>query len=80
MKIQNRELRLTRQELFEMIDRDNPDKSDFLKENILNIIRSYKNYSIKQYQWILSKIIFIVNHNNKYRNFRKKFKNFCIED
>jgi hypothetical protein len=80
MKIQNRELWLTRQELFEMIDNDNPDKSDFLKDNILNIIRKYKNYSIKQYQWILSKITFIVNHNNKYRNLRKKFNNFCIED
>ena len=73
MKIQNRKLCLTRQELFEMIDKDNPDKSDFLKENILNIIRKYQNFSIKQYQWILAKVIFIINHNNKYRNFRKKF-------
>jgi hypothetical protein len=80
MKIKNKELCLTRQELFEMIDNDNPDKSDFLKDNILNIIRKYKNFSIKQYQWILSKVTFIVNHNNKYRNFRKKFNNFCIEE
>jgi hypothetical protein len=81
MKIQNRSLLLSREELVNLIQNENPDKSN---ENnpftlaLINIVRRQVNFSDKQHKWVLSKITYIINHNKKYINFRKKFKNFCI--
>jgi len=81
MKIKNLELVLTRYELINLIENENPDKnSDWSKEKLLYIICNFENFSVKQYEWILSKVKYIINHNNKYKNFRKKFNHFDLED
>ena len=79
MILENLNLELTKDELISMIKDDNPDSTDWSKEILLNIINSYRNFSVKQYDWILSKIKYIVNHNDKYKSYKKKIKNFSIE-
>jgi hypothetical protein len=80
MTIKKMELHLTKDELYKMIDEDNPDKKDIFKGKILYIIKYFEYFSVKQYKWILSKIIFIPNHNKKYKNIRKKFIDFEIDE
>jgi hypothetical protein len=83
MKIQNRDLVVSRQELVDLIQNDNPDKSyenNFFTYTLLSIVRYQVNFSDKQYKWILSKVTYIINHNKKYINFRKKFNDFIIEE
>jgi hypothetical protein len=82
MKIQKRELVLSREELVDLIQNENPDKSNennFFANTLLNIVKNRINYSDKQYNWILSKVTYIINHNKKYINFRKKFKDFVVD-
>jgi hypothetical protein len=82
MRIENRNLVLTRKELIDLIQNENPDKSSensFFTITLVNIITFNINFSDKQYDWILSKITYIINHNKKYINFRKKFKYFIID-
>jgi hypothetical protein len=78
MTIKNMTLRLTRDELREIIE-NNPDKNDVFKDKVLNIINIFHSFSVKQYEWILSKIIYITNHNKKYKSIKKKFLNFELE-
>jgi hypothetical protein len=82
MKIQNRDLVLSREELVDLIQNENPDKSkenNFFTDTLLSIVKYQVNYSDKQYKWILSKVKYIINHNKKYINFRKKFKDFILD-
>jgi hypothetical protein len=82
MKIQNRNLILTRKELIDLIQNENPDKSSensFFTVTLLSIVMSQINFSDKQYNWIISKVTYIINHNKKYINFRKKFKDFIVD-
>ena len=76
MRIDNMELILTRTELYDLIKNDNPDTSDWSKDILLKIISRNFNLSVKQYEWINSKVKYIINHNDKYKIFRKKFKSF----
>ena len=76
MRIDNMELILTRTELYDLIKNDNPDTSDWSKDILLKIISRNFNFSVKQYEWINSKVKYIINHNDKYKIFRKKFKSF----
>jgi hypothetical protein len=71
-------LKLTRNELIEIIE-NNPDKKDVFKNTILSIINNFPLFSVKQYQWILSKVVYITNHNPKYKNIKKKFISFELE-
>jgi hypothetical protein len=80
MKIQNMSLILTRTELYDLIKNDNTDTSDWSRDTLLRIITRYDNFSVKQYEWINSKVKYIINHNDKYKNFRKKFKSFELSD
>jgi hypothetical protein len=80
MKIENKRLFLTQEELKEII-RNNPDKSDENNriENILiSIIDRKRVSSNKIYNWILSKIKYVTNVNRSYKDIRKKFNDFCI--
>jgi hypothetical protein len=82
MKIENRNLVLTRKELVDLIQNENPDKSNennFFTNTLLSIVKYQVNFSDKQYKWILSKVTYIINHNKKYTNFRKKFKDFILD-
>ena len=79
MNVINQDLILTRDELIEMINHDNTDRNDWSREKLIKMINTYKIFSKKQYEWILSKVRYITNHNSKYRKFRKTFKNFEIE-
>jgi hypothetical protein len=78
MKINNMVLHLTRNELIEIIE-NNLDKNDVFKDKILNIINNFPIFSVKQGQWILSKVTYITNHNPKYKNINKRFINFELE-
>jgi len=80
MKLWNKDLILTRDELINMIQTDNPDKNDWSNEILVKMITNFKYLSKKQYEWVLSKIKYIVNHNKKYTNFKKKVKGFELED
>ena len=80
MKLDNTDLILSRKELIDMIEKDNPEKNDWSKENLISMIKCFRSFSDKQYKWILSKVNFIINHNNKYKIFKKKFKNLKIEN
>ena len=80
MKLWNRDLILTRDELINMIRTDNPDKNDWSNEILVKMITNFKYLSKKQYEWILSKVKYIINHNNKYMNYKKKVKGFELED
>jgi hypothetical protein len=80
MKIENKKLFLTREELKEII-KNNLDKSDENTkiENILvSIIDRKKIVSDKIYNWILSKIKYVTNVNKEYKNIKKKFNDFHI--
>ena len=79
MEIINRELILTKDELIKMIEKDNLDKNDWSKDTLINMITNYEYFSKKQYEWILSKIKYIVSRNFKYKVFRNKFKSFDID-
>jgi hypothetical protein len=70
MTMKNRELILTREELIKMITVDNTDKNDWSGDTLVGMINSFKTFSDKQYNWLLSKVKYIVKHNKKYRNFR----------
>jgi hypothetical protein len=78
MVIKNKELELTKDELIDMIKNDNPDRHDWSKDILLDIICRFEFFSIKQYKWILSKVKYIVNHNKKYSNFKKKFTDIDV--
>lgn len=77
MKINNLRLELTREELYNLIENENPTK-DVYKNTLLGIINNYQNFSVKQFSWINDKVIFIINKNSKYKSFRKKFNSFEI--
>jgi uncharacterized protein YfbU (UPF0304 family) len=80
VKIKNRELELTRDELFDMIKNDNPDRHDWSRDSLLEMISRFNSFSEKQYKWILSKVKYIINHNKKYSNFKRKFDGFEVVD
>ena len=76
MRIDKMELILTRTELYDLIKNDNPDSPDWSKDTLLKIVSRNYYFSVKQYEWINSKVKYIINHNDKYKIFRKKFKSF----
>ena len=78
MKVENNELLLTKDELINMIKNDNPDKNDWSNKTLVEMLTRFKYLSKKQHEWVLSKIKYIVNHNVKYKNFKRKFKYFDI--
>ena len=80
MTLINSELNLTRGELINMIMIDNPDKDDWSKDSLVNMVTRFRKFSDKQYKWIYSKMKYIVNHNKKYSNYKKKVKGFRLED
>ena len=80
MVLENNELILSKEELINMIKDDNPDNRDWSRDVLVKMINSYKYLSNKQYEWVLSKIKYIVNHNTKYKNFKKKVKRFEFEE
>jgi hypothetical protein len=80
MTIKNKDLEITRTELIDMIENDNPDRNDWSKDKLINILTKYKFPSTKQHNWILSKVKYIVNHNSKYSNFKKKFVSINIQN
>ena len=80
MKLDNTDLILSRKELISMIEKDNPEKNDWSKENLISMIKCFRNFSDKQYKWILSKVKYIINHNSKYKNFKNKVKGVELED
>ena len=80
MKILNMDLCLTRDELYQMIENHNPEKNDWSREKLLGIIRNFDNFSVKQYEWINSKVKYIITHNDKYKHLRKKFISFDLKD
>ena len=80
MNIINNSLVITRDELINMIKNDNPDKKDWSKKTLINIINNFKYFSDKQYNWIFEKIKYIVVKNVKYKQFRGKYIMFEIDD
>ena len=80
MEIKENKLYITRDELFKMINEDNPDKNDFLKDKLLNIVNNFEHFSEKQYNWILSKMKYITNHNSKYEEIKNNFISFELEE
>jgi len=79
MEIKNNVLVLTREELINMISNDNTDSNDTYKEKILSMINNFIFFSDKQEKWIYSKILYITNHNEKYKDIRKMFNSFTLE-
>jgi hypothetical protein len=79
MKKKNTDLVLTRDELLNMITADNTDKTDWSKDILVKMIKSFKSFSDKQYKWVFSKVKYIVKHNSKYKNFRD-IKGFVLEN
>ena len=78
MKLKNQELEIKREDLIYMIENENPDKKDWSKKELTDMVKRFRSFSVKQSNWILKKVQFIVNHNNKYINYRKKFKSIVI--
>ena len=78
MKLNNQELEIKREDLIYMIENENPDKKDWSKRELTNMLKRFRFFSEKQSKWILKKVQYIVNHNNRYINYRKKFKSIVI--
>ena len=79
MKIVNNELVLTKDELIFIIN-DNTDRDDWSREQLTTMVKNFRVLSDKQHKWVLSKIKYVINHNHKYQNYRKRFRKFRIEE
>lgn len=71
MKLKNKVLELTKNEVIEIV-KNNPDKTsvELDKKLIKTICIYYNKFSIKQLKWLTFKINYIVRHCELYKNYR----------
>ena len=79
MKLENKTLYLTKDELTNIIKNDNPQKNDWARDKLLKMIADYTFFTDSQIKWLLSKIMFITNYNKKYINIKKQFNRLVID-